>query len=130
MTGILIRWFILTLSIIAAAYTVEGIAVSGFFAALFAAAVLGILNAVLRPILIVLTLPINILSLGLFTFLINALLLKMVSGVISGFDIHGFWPAVLGALMISIVSWILNALIGERGQVEVIDLRKRGDRWE
>jgi len=130
MTGILIRWFILTLSIIAAAYAVEGIVVSGLLAAFFAAAVLGILNAVLRPILIILTLPINILSLGLFTFVINAFLLKMVSGVIPGLDIHGFWPAVLGALIISIVSWILNALIGERGQVEVIDLRKRGDRWE
>jgi len=77
-----------------------------------------------------LTLPINILSLGLFTFVINAFLLKMVSGVIPGFDIRGFWPAILGALMISIVSWLLNALIGERGQVEVIDLKKRGDRWE
>jgi len=130
MAGILIRWIILTLAIIAAAYTIEGIQVSGFFSALFAAAVLGILNAVLRPILILLTLPINILSLGLFTFVINAFLLKMVSGVIPGFDIRGFWPAILGALMISIVSWLLNALIGERGQVEVIDLKKRGDRWE
>jgi len=130
MTGILIRWIILTVSIIAAAYAIEGIHVSGFFAAFFAAAVLGILNAGLRPILILLTLPINILSLGLFTFIINAFLLKMVSGVIPGFDIRGFWPAILGALVISILSWLLNSLIGERGQVEFIDLRKRGDRWE
>ncbi len=130
MTGILIRWIILTVSIIAAAYTIEGIHMSSFFAAFFAAAVLGILNAVLRPILILLTLPINILSLGLFTFIINAFLLKMVSGVIPGFDIRGFWPAILGALIISIVSWLLNSLIGERGQVEFIDLRKRGDHWE
>ena len=130
MTGILIRWIILTVSIIAAAYTIEGIQMSSFFAAFFAAAVLGILNAVLRPILILLTLPINILSLGLFTFIINAFLLKMVSGVIPGFDIRGFWPAILGALIISIVSWLLNSLIGEKGQVEFIDLRKRGDRWE
>jgi putative membrane protein len=130
MVGILIRWIVLTLAIITAAYTIEGMQVSGFFSALFAAAVLGILNALLRPILIVLTLPINILSLGLFTFVINAFMLKMVSGVIPGFDIRGFWPAILGALMISIVSWLLNTLIGERGQVEVIDLKKRGDRWE
>jgi putative membrane protein len=130
MTGILIRWIILTVSIIASAYAIEGIHVSGFFAAFFAAAVLGILNAALRPILILLTLPINILSLGLFTFIINAFLLKMVSGVIPGFDIRGFWPAILGALVISVVSWLLNSLIGERGQVEFIDLRKRGDRWE
>jgi putative membrane protein len=130
MTGILIRWIILTVSIIAAAYAINGIHIGGFLAAFFAAAVLGILNAVLRPILILLTLPINILSLGLFTFIINAFLLKMVSGVIPGFDIQGFWPAILGALVISIVSWLLNSVIGERGQVEFIDLRKRGDRWE
>jgi putative membrane protein len=80
MVGILIRWFIVTAAIIAASYTIEGIRVSGFFSAFWAAAVLGILNAVLRPVLIVLTLPINILSLGLFTFVINAFLLKMVSG--------------------------------------------------
>jgi len=130
MTGTLIRWVILTVSIIAAAYTIEGIHMSGFFSALLAAAVLGILNAVLRPILILLTLPINILSLGLFTFIINAFLLKTVSVVIPGFDIRGFWPAILGALIISLVSWLLNSLIGERGQVEFIDLKKRGDRWE
>ena len=85
MSGLLFRWSILTLSIVAAAYLIEGIQVSSFFTALFAAALLGILNALFRPILILLTLPINILSLGLFTFVINALLLLMVSGVIGGF---------------------------------------------
>lgn len=130
MAGIFIRWIILTVAVIAAAYAIDGIHMSGFFSAFFAAAVLGILNAVLRPILILLTLPINILSLGLFTFIINAFLLKMVSGVIPGFDIRGFLPAVLGALVISLVSWLLNSLISDRGRVEFIELRKRGDRWE
>jgi putative membrane protein len=131
MTGLFIRWLILTAAIIFASYIMDGIHVSGFFSAFFAAAILGILNAVFRPILIILTLPINILSLGLFTFVINALLLKMASGVISGFDVHGFWSAVFGSLIISLVSWLLSSFINEQGRVEYIDLTKRDkDRWE
>ena len=131
MRGILIRWLILTAAIMFASYIIEGIQVKSFFNALFAAAVLGILNAFFRPILIVLTLPINILSLGLFTFIINAMLLKIASGVISGFEVYGFWSAVFGSLLISVVSWILSSFISERGRVEYIDLKKKdGDRWE
>jgi len=131
MTGLFIRWLILTTAIIFASYIMDGIHVSGFFSAFFAAAILGILNAVFRPILIILTLPINILSLGLFTFVINALLLKMASGVISGFDVQGFWSAVFGSLIISLVSWLLSSFINEQGRVEYIDLKKRDDnRWE
>jgi putative membrane protein len=125
MRGIVIRWLILTAAIMFASYVMDGIQVKGFFSALFAAAVLGILNAFFRPILIVLTLPINILSLGLFTFIINAVLLKMASGVISGFEVYGFWSAVFGSLLISIVSWILNSFINEKGRIGYIDLNKR-----
>ena len=105
----------------------------GFFSAFFAAAALGILNALFRPILILLTLPINILTLGLFTFIINALMLKMASGVIPGFEVYGFWTAVFGSLIISVVSWLLNSFISDRGRVERVDyveLKKKGDRWE
>jgi putative membrane protein len=130
MRGILIRWLILTAAIMFASYVIEGIQVKGFFSAFFAAAVLGILNAFFRPILIILTLPINILSLGLFTFIINALLLKMASGVIPGFEVRGFWAAVFGSLLISVVSWILSTFIGTRGRVEYIEMKKKGDRWE
>jgi putative membrane protein len=131
MKGILIRWLILTVAILSAAYLLDGMEVQGFTSAFFAAAVLGILNAVLRPVLIILTLPLNILSLGLFTFVINAFLLKMASGVIPGFEVHGFWPALFGSLIISLVSWLLSSLINDRGRVEVIDLKKRsGNRWE
>jgi putative membrane protein len=125
MRGIVIRWLILTAAIMFASYVMDGIQVKGFLSALFAAAVLGILNAFFRPILIVLTLPINILSLGLFTFIINAVLLKMASGVISGFEVYGFWSAVFGSLLISIVSWILNSFINEKGRIGYIDLNKR-----
>ena len=131
MRGIFLRWIFLTFAITVASYLLEGIHVSGFFSALFAAALLGILNAVFRPILIILTLPINILTLGLFTFVINAVMLMMVSGVISGFEVRGFWSAVFGSLLISVVSWLLNSFIGEGGQVKVIDLKnKGGGRWE
>lgn len=131
MKGLVIRWLVLAAAIMAASYLLEGIEVKGFFPALGAAAMLGILNAFFRPVLLILTLPINILSLGLFTFIINALMLKMASGVIPGFDIRGFWTALFGALIITLISWLLNAFISERGHVEFIDLKKRdGDRWE
>ena len=130
MKGLFIRWLILTAAIYLAARFIDGIEVSGFVPAFLAAAALGVLNALLRPVLIILTLPLNILTLGLFTFVINALLLKMASGVISGFEVHGFWPALFGALIISLVSWLLSSFISDRGDVEVIDLkRKGGNRW-
>lgn len=131
MPGLLIRWLILTAAITAASFLMDGIEVAGFFSALGAAAILGVLNAVFRPILIILTLPINVLTLGLFTFVINAVLLKMVSGVITGFQVHGFWSAVFGSLVISLVSWFLSSFVNSRGRVEYIDMeRKPGDRWE
>ena len=131
MKGIILRWLVLTLAIMVAAYLIRGIAIKGFSSALLAAAMLGILNAFFRPILIILTLPINILTLGLFTFVINAVLLMMASGVIRGFEVQGFWPALLGSLVISIISWLLSSFINEKGRVEYIDLRKRHDGgWE
>lgn len=131
MKGIFLRWLILTFSIITTSYLIDGIQVSGFLSAFFAAAILGILNAFFRPILLILTLPVNILSLGLFTFVINAAMLMMVSGIISGFKVYGFWSAVFGSLLISLVSWLLTSFISERGTFQYIDLKKVGDnRWE
>lgn len=133
MTGLLLRWLILTVAIMVAAYLFSGIHVSGFGSALFAALILGILNAFFRPILFVLTLPINVLTLGLFTFVINALLLMMTSGVIGGLVVEGFGSALFGSLIISLVSWLLSSFINDRGQVESIDIelqRRRGDHWE
>jgi putative membrane protein len=140
--GLIIRWLSVTAAIILASYVLDGIRIHNLFSAFFAAAALGILNALFRPILILLTLPINILTLGLFTFLINALMLKMASGIIPGFEVHGFWTAILGSLIISVISWILNAFVNDRGRVEtarrakrsqgddIIDMEKKGDRWE
>lgn len=141
MTHIIIRWIILTIAVMVASYTLAGVYVEDFFSAFFAAAVLGLLNTFFRPILLVLTLPINVLSLGLFTFVINALLIKMASGVISGFQVADFWTAILAALIISIVNWILGILLRESGGFArggrrgdsggYIDLKKKdGDKWE
>ncbi|MEA3360498.1 MAG: phage holin family protein [Thermodesulfobacteriota bacterium] len=131
MRGIIVRWIMLTAAIMFASYVIEGIHVRGFFSALFAAAMLGFLNSFFRPILIIITLPVNILTLGLFTFVINAMLLKMASGVIQGFEVYGFWSAVFGSLIISAVSWLLSSFISGQGRVEYIDLKKkRGGRWE
>jgi len=129
--GLLVRWLVLTAAIVIASYLLSGIEIDGFFSAFFAAAILGLLNIFFRPILFILTLPINLLTFGLFTFVINALLLKMASGVISGFQVHGFWSALFGALVISVVNWLINSFINEQGRVGYTDLRKRDDgRWE
>lgn len=131
--GLLVRWLILSCAIMVAAYLFPGIHVSGFGAALFGALILGILNAFFRPILLILTLPINVLTLGLFTFVINAFLLMMTSGVIGGLVVEGFGSALLGSLIISLVSWLLSSFINDQGRVESIDIelrRRRGDRWE
>ncbi len=142
MKHFVVRWFILAIAIIFASYVLEGIHVASFFSAFFAAAFLGLLNAFFRPILIIITLPINILSIGLFTFIINALLLKMVSGVIAGFEVHGFWTAIFGALIISAANWFLSSFLqrqkysehvekeeDETGE-DYIDLKRKDDKWE
>lgn len=127
MRAIVIRWLIMTVAILLTAYLLAGIRVSGFFSALAAAAILGILNTFLKPILIILTLPITVITLGLFTFVINALLLLMVSGVISGFQVAGFGWALLGAFLISVVSWILSTFISDQEDQFYVEVR-RGDR--
>ncbi len=118
MIGIIIRWLILTVAITLASYLIDGIKVSGFFSALFTAAILGILNVFFRPIVLILTLPVNVMTLGLFTFVINAFMLKMASGVIPGFEVRGFRPAVFGSLIISAVNRVLSSFINEKGRGE------------
>ncbi|MGD8958661.1 MAG: phage holin family protein [Desulfobacteraceae bacterium] len=118
MIGVLVRWLVVTVAIMLTAYLLEGIHVTGFFSAFWAAAILGVLNIFLRPFLFLLTLPINVITFGLFTFVINALLLMMASGVIGGFAVAGFWSALLGSLLISIISWIFNTFINEHGRFD------------
>jgi putative membrane protein len=108
MRRILLKWLINALALLVTTYVVKGIEVTGASALFLAAALLGILNALIRPILIILTLPINIITLGLFTLVINGTMLWLVAVIIKGFVIQGFWPAVIGALIISLISWLFN----------------------
>lgn len=108
--NIILKWLVNAIAIILSAYLLPGITVVSFWAALWLALFLGIVNTVLKPILIVLTLPINILTLGLFTFVINALLVLLASSVIKGFEVGGFWQAMLFSIVLSIVSYLLNTL--------------------
>ncbi len=142
----LIRWLTLTCAVIVSAYLLDGIHVSNFLSAFLAAAVLATLNTFLRPIVFILTLPVNVLSLGLFTLVINAIMVKLASVLIPGFDVVGFLPAVFAAVLISAVDWLLNRVVcglrlqpgsepkpgGRGGDPEsIIDLKDRGgNRWE
>lgn len=107
---LVVHWFLRALAIMITAYLLPGVILKGFFAALVVAVVLGLFNTVLKPILIVLTLPINILTLGLFTLVINAALIILTSNLVSGFRVQGFWWALLFSLILSLVNAILHSL--------------------
>lgn len=111
--SLLLRWVLSALSLMLVTYLVPGITVASFYSALWAALVLGLINALVRPVLILLTLPVNILTLGLFTLVINALLFWLASSVVKGFNVGGFWPAFWGALAVSVISWILNGIFNK-----------------
>ena len=115
---LIISWVINALALLALPYIFESIRVDSFVTALVTALLLGLINTLIRPILIVLTLPINVLTLGLFTFVINGLLFWFVAAFVQGFSVAGFWPAVWGAIVYSIISWALSALVlGRRSTV-------------
>ena len=105
---IIIKLLFTALALLLAAYLVPGIVVASFYTALIIAVSLAVVNLIFKPILILLTLPINILTLGLFTFVINALLFWFLSTIVKGFYVEGFAAAFLGALIVSVVSYIGN----------------------
>jgi putative membrane protein len=108
---LLLRWAMNAGALLLIANYVPGMGVSGFYAALVVILVLGLVNALIRPIVIFLTLPVNILTLGLFTFVINALMFWFVSTVVKGFEIEGFVPAFIGALLLTLVSWVVGSFL-------------------
>jgi len=114
MMGIILRWAANTAAILIAAHLLKGLQVSGIKGAIVAAAILGLFNALVRPVLLLLTLPLNILTLGLFTLIINGSLLYLVSKVTHGLFVQGFWSAVWGALIISLISSFLSWVIDKR----------------
>lgn len=101
---ILLKWLALSLAIMFVGWVVPGISISSFITALIASVVIALVNLVIKPILVFLTLPINILTLGLFILVINALLFMFVAYLIPGVEVDGFWSAFLGALILSIIS--------------------------
>lgn len=110
MQAFLIRWLITTLAVMAAAWIIPGISYSTTGALLGASLLLGIINALVRPVLLLLSLPFIIVTMGLFIFVVNALLLMLVSSLVPPFHVEGFWSAFFGAILISLVSWILSSL--------------------
>lgn len=106
---IIIRWILNAATLLAIAYWLPGVEVAGFYIALITAFILGLVNVIIKPILILLTLPINILTLGLFTFFINGLLFWFVASFVDGFNVTGFGAAFFGALIMTIVGWILDS---------------------
>jgi putative membrane protein len=111
---LLLHWLANALALLALPYIFSSITVDSFTTALIVALVLGLINTLIRPLLILLTLPVTILTLGLFIFVINGLLFWAVGSLVPGFHVGGFWSAVFGAIVFSIISWILSALIPQK----------------
>jgi putative membrane protein len=120
MTGFALRVAIVALGLWLATYLLPGLSFSGPGTLLAAALLLGIVNAIVRPIAVILTLPLTLLTLGLFLLVVNAAMLGLVALLLSGFHISGFWTAVGGALIVSITGWAASGLIGNNGKVEVM----------
>lgn len=115
-----LRWFVTAVAVFVAAWIVPGIDYTTFTGLAFASLLLGIINALVRPVLLILCLPLILVTMGLFILVLNALLLWFVSGILPGssFTVSGFWAAFWGALVISIISWILSAFFrGSDGRI-------------
>jgi len=108
---LLITWLINAASLFALPYLMQSVRVESFSTALIAALVLGLVNVLIKPLLVLLTLPVTLLTLGLFIFVINGLMFWAVASFVGGFQVAGFWSAVGGALLYSLISWALSALL-------------------
>ena len=114
---LLLVWIINALSLLALPYLFDSIRVDSFYTAMIVAVVLGLVNAIIRPLVILLTLPATILTLGLFIFVINGLMFWFVGTFIKGFTVGGFWPALFGAIAYSVISWLCSAIVlGEKSK--------------
>jgi putative membrane protein len=107
----IVRWLINAAALYLTALLLPGISLRGIGPTLIAAAILGVVNAVIRPILLLFTLPLNILTLGFFTFVINALMLLLTSAVVPGFAVRDFWSALVGTVLLSVISFALTHLV-------------------
>src|SRR5262249_61069805 len=123
MRGLLIRWIITALALWLTATIVPGlVTIKSAGAAIIAALVLGLVNAIVRPILLLLTLPFTIVTLGLFIFILNAAMFGLAALIAGkGFEVHGFWGALVGSLLVSLISLVLNMMVGETGKAKKLD---------
>jgi putative membrane protein len=126
MVGFFLRWSINLLSLVIAAKLIDGIRIQSLGMGILAAGILGVVNAVIRPVVLLLTLPINLVTLGLFTLVINAFLLEFVAYLVPGFAVETFRAAFWGALIISTVSWLLNIFVGGDGRMVYIKTTRKG----
>jgi len=124
MRGFLLRVLIVAAGLWVASKLVPGVAINDGWSLLWAALVLGIMNAVVRPVVIILTLPLTILTLGLFLLVINAAMLSLVAWMLDGVVVAGFWSAFFGAIIISITGWLASGFISDRGRVEAITVER------
>lgn len=108
---LIVNWLLSALALLIAAYIVPGFYVSGIFAALFAAVIIGLINATIGLFLKVITFPLTVLTLGIFWFVVNAIVLKLATWFVPGFNIHGFFPAFLGAIILSLINMIFRWLM-------------------
>ncbi len=127
MSNFLVRWATTAVAIGVAAQILPGIRVDGLWAAIVAALLLGLVNATLRPILLLLTLPITVVTLGLFALIVNGAMLALVASVVKGVHVSGFGSAILGALVISLVGGVLNSLIRPQPRLHVRVWRSRDE---
>ena len=125
MAGFVLRLLVVALGLWLASELVSGIEVKGVGTLLGAALLLGIVNAVVRPLLVLLTLPITVLTLGLFLLVINAAMLGLVARMFENFTVSGFWAALFGSIVVSATGWLASYFIGPRGRIEVIIVRRR-----
>ncbi|MBI3546067.1 MAG: phage holin family protein [Gammaproteobacteria bacterium] len=125
MIGFLLRLLVVAFGLWLASELVPGIVVHGLGTLLGAALLLGIVNAVVRPLLLILTLPITIITLGLFLLIINAAMLGLVAWMFDNFSIAGFWPALWGSIVVGVTAWLASYFIGPRGRFEMIVVRRR-----
>lgn len=109
---LILKWVLSALALLMVTYLYGGVQISGFGSAMIAAAVLALLNVFVRPVLVILTLPVTLVTLGLFLFVVNALIFWMASGLLPGFHVDGFWAALFGSLLYSIFGVIIEAAIG------------------
>ncbi len=123
--GFLIRMAITALGLWLASRLVPGVTLEGPLTFVFAALLLGVVNAVVRPIAFLLTLPITLLSLGLFLFVINAGMVALVAWLLDGFQISGFWAALMTSIVVGLTAWLGNAFIGEKGRYELVVVKRR-----